>query len=180
MAESELTTVARPYARAAFSRALDEDNGLEHWSHMVSLAAAAVQQELVQRALDNPLLTMDQEAQLVMQILGDDLSETGKNFISILAEYGRLSLLPHITELFEQLKAQHLQSMDVDIASAFDVDDNESSQLQEALARRLQKEIKLTTSVDKTLLGGVVIRAEDTVIDNSVRGKLEKLANTLS
>lgn len=180
MAEAELTTVARPYARAAFSQALDESEGLVQWSRMLQLAAAAVHEDVVQQALDNPRLTTQQEAQLLTEILGDDLSQTGRNFVSILAENGRLSLLPHITELFESLRDQHQQTMDVDVASAFEVDESESTRLSEALSKRLQKEINLTTRVDQSLLGGVIVRAEDTVIDNSVRGKLVKLAHALS
>lgn len=180
MAEAELTTIARPYARAAFSHAIDETSGgLDRWSRMLTLLSAASRDERVQRALDNPMMTTAQECELIFDILGDELSQQGRNFVSVLAEYGRLSLLPEIADIFEQLKAQHEKTMDVKVTSAFDIDGADEEKLGAALKRRLQKEINLSTQVDRSLLGGIVIRAEDTVIDNSVRGKLEKLAHAL-
>lgn len=180
MAEAEITTVARPYARAVFSYALDETDGLAKWSRTLALLGAAAATDVVEDALDNPQLTTEQEVELLASILDDDLSAQGRNFISVLAENGRLTLLPAISEMFEDLKAQHEKTMDVEVTSAFDVSDDDRHKLVEALNKRLQKEIELTTTVDEKLLGGVIIRAEDTVIDNSVRGRLEKLSRALS
>jgi F-type H+-transporting ATPase subunit delta len=81
--------------------------------------------------------------------------------------------------MFELLKANHEKTMDVEISSAFEVTQSEKESLSQALNTKLQREINLETSVDKSLLGGVVIKAEDTVIDDSVRGKLQKLSNAL-
>lgn len=180
MAEAELTTIARPYARAAFSTALDQSSGLAKWSQMLGMLAEAVRNPVVQEALDNPALTPEAEAKLVMDIMGDDLDEQGRNLVAILGEYGRIAVLPEISELFEHLKAQHEKTMEVRITSAYEVEDADKDRLAEALAQRLQKSINITTDVDASLLGGVVIRADDTVIDNSVRGKLEKLAQVLN
>ncbi|MCB1691630.1 MAG: F0F1 ATP synthase subunit delta [Pseudomonadales bacterium] len=179
MAEAELTTVARPYARAAFSRALDETDGLAKWSRMLALLSAALDAGIVQDALADPRLTTEQEAKLLIDILGDELSGEGSNFVMILAENGRTTLLPNIAELFEHFKAQHEKTMDVLVTSAFEVTQADQDKLAEALTKRLQKEIKLSAEVDPSLLGGVIIRAEDTVIDGSVRGKLGKLTQIL-
>lgn len=179
MAEAELTTIARPYARAAFSCALDQSSGLATWSKMLGMLAATVSNKVVREALDDPALTHEEESQLVVNIMGDDLTEEGRNLLSVLGEYGRISVLPEISELFEHLKTQHEQTMDVRVTSAFEVDEADQTRLANALQTRLQKKINLTTDVDASLMGGVVIRADDTVIDNSVRGKLEKLAQTL-
>tara|TARA_R110002110_G_scaffold149949_3_gene341361 strand:+ start:967 stop:1509 length:543 start_codon:yes stop_codon:yes gene_type:complete len=179
MAEAELSTVARPYARAAFSQGLDEASGLQTWSRMLSLLAAAISDSRVKEALDNPRLTTGQQADLVVDVMGEELNEQGKNFVHVLAEHGRTLLLPQIYVMFELLKANHEKTMDVEITSAFEVEASDLATLTEALKKRLQREVKLTTSVDQTLLGGVLIRAEDTVIDNSVRGKLKKLSTAL-
>ena len=112
--------------------------------------------------------------------MGEDLSEDGKNFIDVLAEYGRLTLIPTISELFELLKSNHEKTMEVEVTSAFEVSEAEASTLAEALGRMLQRDIKLETTVDKNLIGGVVIKAEDTVIDDSVRGRLVKLSHALN
>ena len=180
MAEAELATIARPYARAAFSRGLDQTDGLGTWSRMLSLLAAAVSEPIVEEALDTPTLTTEDETSLILQVMGDDLNQDGQNFVSVLAEYGRLALLPTIAELFELLKANHEKTMDVEVTSAFEVSDQEKIELGAALQRMLQRDINIETEVDKLLIGGVVIRAEDTVIDDSVKGRLEKLSLVLS
>jgi F-type H+-transporting ATPase subunit delta len=100
--------------------------------------------------------------------------------VSVLAEYGRLALLPTIAELFELLKANHEKTMDVEVTSAFEVSDQEKIELGAALQRMLQRDINIETEVDKLLIGGVIIRAEDMVIDDSVKGRLEKLSLVLS
>ncbi len=180
MAEAELPTIARPYARAAFSRGLDQTDGLGTWSRMLSLLAAAVSEPIVEEVLDNPTLTTEDETSLILQLMGDGLNQDGQNFVSVLAEYGRLALLPTIAELFELLKANHEKTMDVEVTSAFEVSDQEKIELGAALQRMLQRDINIETEVDKLLIGGVVIRAEDTVIDDSVKGRLEKLSLVLS
>lgn len=180
MAEAELPTIARPYARAAFSRGLDQSDGLGTWSRMLGLLSAAVLEPVVEKALDNPTLTIEDETGILLGLMGNDLDQDGKNFVNVLAEYGRLALLPTIYELFELLKANHEKTMDVAVTSAFDVSEQEKNELGTALQRMLQRDINLETKTDKSLIGGVVIRAEHTVIDDSVKGRLEKLSQVLS
>lgn len=180
MAEAEPTTIARPYARAAFSYALDQTDGLSIWSRMLNTLGIALAHPTVEEALDSPLLTIEDETALLVQLMADELNSDGKNFIGVLAEYGRLALLPTISEMFELLKANHEKTMEVEVVSAFEVSEQQKSELGSALQRLLQRDIDLETSVDKTLIGGVVIKAEDMVIDDSVRGKLEKLSQALN
>ncbi len=180
MAEAELQTVARPYARAAFSYALDQDAGLAHWSKMFSLLSAAVEEPIIEEALDDPMLMSEDEAALLTTLLADDLDEAMTNFVMVLASYDRIRLIPTIKEMFELLKANHEKTIDVQVTSAFDVSDAQQSSLSSALTRMLQRDVNLETDVDQSLLGGVIIKAEDTVIDNSVRGKLEKLSQALN
>jgi F-type H+-transporting ATPase subunit delta len=180
MAEAELVTVARPYARAAYSTALDQPDGLSSWSRMLVLLGAAVDNADIREALDNPAMSSQASATLLIEICGDDLNDAGRNFVRVLAEYDRILLLPSISTIFEALKAQHEKTMNVQVASAFEVTGEEASKLGEALKKMLQREINLESTVDKSLLGGVVIRAEDTVIDNSIRGRLAKLSNQLN
>ena len=101
------------------------------------------------------------------------------NFIGVLADYDRLMLLPTIAMQYEVLKANHEKTIDVEVVSAYSMSEQEQSELKTALDRRLQRTVALETSTDSDLLGGVVIRTEDMVIDDSVRGKLQKLAGTL-
>ena len=179
MAEAEHITIARPYARAVFSRALEVPDGLATWSTMLALLAETVSQPVVVRALDDPRLSSHEEAALVGRILGETLTGEANNFLMVLGDNDRVSLLPEISELYEHLKAQYEKTSDVSVTSAFDVSEEDRQRLESAMKERLQKNVNLSTSVDQELMGGVIIRTEDTVIDNSVRGKLTKLAQTL-
>ena len=180
MAEAELATIARPYARAAFSYALDQESGLAAWSRMLQLLSAAVSEDVVRIALDNPLLSGEDEANLLINLLGDEISTEGRNFVNVLAGYDRVALIPEIADMYELLKANHEKTMEVEVVSAFEIGEGELATLSTALKKKLQREINLQTTVDESLLGGVVIKAEDTVIDDSVRGKLQKMSNELS
>lgn len=176
---AELTTLARPYAKAAFEAAL-QSNALDAWSKMLALAAAVSGDEAVSSMLINPALSSVQVAQSFIDVCGDELNEKGQNFIRLLAENKRLGLLAEVSALFEVLKANQEKSVDVEITTAYEISSDVSNKLAESLKSRLQREIKLATSVDASLIGGAVIRAGDTVIDSSVRGKLTKLAESLN
>jgi F-type H+-transporting ATPase subunit delta len=180
MAEAELSTVARPYARAAFSKALNESSGLETWSRMLKMLSATVQEASVAAVLDSPATTTEEETKFLIELLGEELNQYGKNFVTVISEYGRTALIPEISSMFELLKAHHEQTLDVEITSAFDVSESDQELLSKVLKDKLQRDIQLSTGVDESLIGGVLIKAEDTVIDNSVRGKLEKLSHALT
>ena len=176
---AELSTLARPYAKAAFEVAL-QDSALDSWSSMLGVSAAVASRESVNALLTDPSLTSERVAQDFIDILGDTLEAKGQNFIRLLAENKRLVLLPEISELFDTLKANQQKSVDVEITTAFEVSSEISDKLASALKDRLQRDIRLATSVDSSLIGGAVIRAGDTVIDSSVRGKLKKLAEAMN
>ena len=180
MAESELTTVARPYARAIFARALDGSSDLDSWSAMLGQLAAVVQDNGLRAALDNPLLAAADKARLLIDIMADVLRREGLNLINLLAENGRISLLPSIAASFALLKASYEETIRVEVVSAYAVDAMEQEKLRKALSEKLRRQVSLTARVDAALIGGVIIRAEDTVIDNSVRGKLEKLSQAMA
>lgn len=175
---AELTTLARPYAKAAFEVAL-AGNALDAWSKMLTTSAAVAGDDVVSSLLKSPALTSEQVTDSFLQVCGDELDDKGKNFVRLLAENKRLVLLPQISQLFEVLKANQEKSVDVDITSAFEISSDISSKLAQSLKTRLQREINMVTRVDQSLIGGVVIRAGDTVIDSSVRGKLSKLAESM-
>ena len=178
MAEAELATIARPYARAAFSVALEQE-ALADWSSMLALLAGAAQDEGVATHLDDPKLSGHESAAFLVSMFADELSDSVKNFLDVLSSNGRLKLIPTIAEQYESLKAQHEKTMRVTVSSAFEVSASEQALIEGALRSRLQREIEVETTIDSELLGGVVIRTEDTVIDDSVRGKLNKLAGIL-
>ena len=130
--------------------------------------------------LADPSRNAGQQAQSLIDVCGSDLDARVKNFVLVLAANKRLGLLSEIVALFEQLKAERERTVDVDVVSAFPMDAAAQQQLSAVLKQKLQREVKLTANVDSSLIGGVVVRAGDTVIDNSVRGRLKKLAESMT
>ena len=177
MAES--ITLARPYANAAFEVAA-ADNALAQWSQMLKLLTAVTSQAKISTLLKNPALTAEKQSEALLSICGDNVSGKGSNMVRLLAENRRLALLPQISELFDTLKDAREKSIDVEVSTAYALSDATVKSLTAALEKRLDRSVKLHSTVDQQLIGGVVIRAGDTVIDNSVRGKLNKLAESLS
>lgn len=177
---AETSTVARPYAKAAFEYAHGQ-RALEAWSDMLTLAAkVVVNVDMRARVLDNPKMSGAEKADIIIDVCGDAMGEEGHNFLRTLGQKNRLLALPAIAEQFELLKAQQEERMDVTIVSAFPLDAKQEDTLASALAKRLNREISITTQVDSALLGGVILRAGDTVIDGSVRGRLTRLHDALS
>jgi F-type H+-transporting ATPase subunit delta len=172
---AELTTLARPYARAAFETARDSAS-LSAWSEALGLLAAVSTESAVEALVSSPNLTSSDKSQRLSEVCGDALDTQQKNFVSVLAENGRLALLPEIFELFELFKANQEKTVDVDIETAFELSDAQLAALETSLKKTLARDVALSSNVDKALLGGVFIRAGDTVIDASVRGRLSKLA----
>lgn len=175
---AELATLARPYANAAFDIAKGESS-LDQWSNSLGLLAAAVDAPVVQELLSSPDIEDDAKALRLADMFRDELNDRSRRFLSVLAENKRLELLPEIAEQYEVRRAEEEQSLDVEIISAYPLTDEQADKLKAALHRKYEREINLSSSVDAELMGGAVIRAGDNVIDGSVRGKLEKLRESL-
>lgn len=176
---AELSTLGRPYARAAFEYA----NGagqLAPWADMLGLLSALTKQEAVAALLGSPSETPAGKAARLIEICGDSVTPAVVNFIHILAENRRLALLPVISEQFNALKAEQEKNVAVEVVSARALTADQQETLAAALKTRLQRDVTINVSVDSALLGGAVIRAGDTIIDGSVRGRLTKLAEALN
>ncbi|GGC10710.1 ATP synthase subunit delta [Marinobacterium zhoushanense] len=176
---AELNTVARPYTKAAFEYALEKGN-LDQWSAMLSTAAQVVQDSTMAHVLTNPALTYQQKAEVLISVCEEQMDDAGKNFTVLLAENQRLALLPEIALQFARLKAAQEKKVDVDLTTAFPLDDAQQQKLAQALSTKLGREVKLTSQVDKSILGGVVVRSDDLVIDGSIRARLAKLAEAMN
>lgn len=176
---AELSTLARPYARAAFEYARDAGQ-LAQWQQELATAAAVSKNESVAAVLGDPGLTAQEQATVLTKVCGDAIGTQVSNFIAILADNKRLSLLPEIFDQYEQFKANQEKSVDVEVISAFDLADEMRDKLARGLGAKLEREVKVRTSTDSNLLGGVLIRAGDLVIDGSVRGRLNKLAEAMN
>ena len=176
---AELSTLARPYAKAAFEYARDSQQ-LSQWLEQLATAAAVASDSAMDAVLNNPSLTARQQATTLNDVCGDTLDAPVRNLIAILADNKRLALLPEIHALFARFKDNQEKSVDVEVISAFDMADATRDKLAGVLGKKLEREVKVRTSTDRDLLGGILIRAGDLVIDGSVRGRLNKLAEAMN
>ena len=176
---SEAITTARPYAQAAFDEA-KKLNALKAWSGMlISLAELVIQAE-VRNVINNPKVTKAQVFGLMDAFLGATANQQQRNFVHVVADNHRLLVLPEIASIFEALKAEAEKIVSVEVDSAFELSAVQQEKIIGTLKTRLGREVKLTCNVKKELLGGVVIRAGDKVIDGSARTRLGELAVALA
>ena len=175
---AERTTVARPYADAAFQLAR-EQNALSRWSEMVGLAEAIAADSRMAGALTSPKLDAREKASLLLSIAGDRLTEEMRSFIRVLIDADRIELLPEIRVLFEALRDEAEGVAKATIETALPLSDSQLADITASLAKRFGKRIETTTSINPALIGGARIAVGDTVIDGSVRGKLEAMKHAL-
>lgn len=176
---ADKSTIARPYAKAAFEEARDRKQ-LGPWSDALRISAAVVGDARVEALLGNPRVTPEELAALVIEIAGPQLGEEGRNFVRTLADNRRLALLPEISTLFDELKSEAEGIVDVTVTSAAPLDDSQQRKLAAALERRLGRSVRLQCATDPALIGGAVLRAGDLVIDGSLRARLERIAYELT
>lgn len=175
---SELTTLARPYAAALFRRAL-ETGRMDQWSRMLEfLATAMADRELAWMAV-NPNVSREDFLRLLLDLGKGFLDGEGENFARLLVHNGRISLVGEIRTLFERYRAEHEGYTDVEVITAYPLDREDQNELARVLERHLGKKVRLEVDEDRSLIGGVIIRSGDRVIDGSVRGRLQRLAKRL-
>lgn len=175
---SSALTLARPYARAAFELARNEQ-ALASWSNWLGFAAQLAAREEVLDLIGNPRV---QPAQQLALFLPEGVSaDSGYgSFLALLVGNGRLAVLPQIATLFEEHRAEAEQTLLVHVRSAATIEPAQQEGLKAALARRFGRSIQLEIQIDEDLLGGAVIDAGDVVIDGSLRGKLGRLKTGLA
>lgn len=176
---SENLTTARPYAQAAFDEA-QKLNALKPWSEMLLSLAEVAEHPEFNALINNPRVSRKQVESLMEAMVGSGASTQQKNFVRILADNQRLRELPEIAALFEFLKADAEKTVNVVVDSAFELSAAQKDKIVSSLKQRMGREVKLECKINKELLGGVVIRAGDKVIDGSARTRLGEMANALA
>lgn len=174
---SDLTTIARPYAKAAFDFAVEQGQ-LDQWGQMLSFAAQVANNEQMQELLTGSI-SADKLAEVFVAVCSDQVDVHGQNLLKVMAENGRLVALPDVCKQYFALKQEHEKEIDVEVISAADLSAEQLANISSKLEQRLERKVKLNCSVDETLLGGVIIRAGDLVIDDSARGRLNRLSDAL-
>jgi len=130
--------------------------------------------------LDSPGLSQTQSAEMFIKVCDQKVDQRAQNFIKLLAENGRIKLLPEIAALYEHYRAEAEGSIDAEVISASETSEQQLANIAQALKARLGKEVRVTSTIDPTLIGGAIIRAGDMVIDGSLSGRLTKLSTTLT
>ncbi|CAM4040325.1 MULTISPECIES: F0F1 ATP synthase subunit delta [Shewanella] len=174
---AELSTIARPYAKAAFDYAI-EKNAVESWAQMLSFAAQVSENETMKPLLSGALAS-SQLADLFIKVCGEQINEQGQNLIKVMAENGRLEVLPAVYELFHEFSNEWAKEVEATVVSATELSAEQQQQISASLEKRLTRKVKLNCSVDASLVAGVIITAGDLVIDGSVSGKLNRLSDKL-
>jgi F-type H+-transporting ATPase subunit delta len=172
---AERLTIARPYAKAVFALAL-AGKRLPQWSKALQVAASVVTDSRVAALLGNPGISAEQLVSLITGVGGSAFDDAAKNFIRTLAANKRLAFLPEIAARYERLRADAERIVDVTVTSAVELSAAQQKHYTQAMKKRLDREVRLHCTVDPTLLGGAIVRADDLVIDGSVRAGLAQLA----
>jgi F-type H+-transporting ATPase subunit delta len=176
---SESITIARPYAQAAFEEA-QKLGDLKSWSELLASLAEASANAEVAALIASPKIDKLKLADLMIAIAGSAAGVQQKNFIRVLADNQRLAVLPEIVAHFEMFRAEAEKTVNAVVESAFELSVAQQEKIASALKKRMGREIRLSCNVKQDLLGGVVIRAGDKVIDGSAVTRLGELATALA
>lgn len=176
---AETATIARPYAEALF-RTASEAGNLGAWSELVSEMGQVAANPDVKALADDPKVPGDKLAELFLSVLKSPVNDAARRFVNLLVENSRLTVMPEIAEQFHALKNAREGSSDVEVTSAFPLDDQQLNDLVAALERKFGRKLYAKVSVDPSLIGGVSVKVGDEVLDTSVRARLAAMQTALT
>ncbi|HEX5240975.1 MAG TPA: F0F1 ATP synthase subunit delta [Candidatus Limnocylindrales bacterium] len=172
------STASRRYAEAAFQLA-ERDDALDAWADGLDLAARLVSDERLARAVDNPAKPLEARLTIIGRLLEGRAPEGVTRLAGLLAERGRIDRLPDVAAEYQRLLDAARGIVEARVTSAAPLSADESAAVQAWVGKRTGKDVTLTTSVDEALIGGLTVRVGDTLLDASVRGRLERLRTQL-
>lgn len=175
---SELATLARPYAVAVFKRA-KETTATKTWSQNLAFMSSVLNNKDISVVIDNPKINKHALSAFMLDICQGQIDKEGENFLQLLVQNNRLTLIPIIATLFEAYKTEDEGYVDVEVIVAYAFTKEEKPKFASTLEKTLGKKVNMNVTVDKSLIGGVLVRAGDRVIDGSIRGQLQHMQKTL-
>ena len=175
---SELATLARPYAVAVFKRA-KETTAIEKWSKDLAFMSTVLDHKDISVVIDNPKVNKQALSAFVLDICQGQVNEEAENLLQLLVQNNRLTLVPIIATLFEAYKTEDAGYVDVEVVVAYAFSKEDKPKFASTLEKTLGKKVNMNVTIDKSLIGGVLVRAGDRVIDGSIRGQLQHMQKTL-
>lgn len=171
---ASMTIIAKPYAKAAFEFA-SEHNAIDQWAKELSSFSQVLESKDVAEIVKSPMVSQTE----IVEATKKDLDSSFSNFLALLAENNRLEALPFVAIEFQALRNAQLNNKSALVTLAYQADETMLKDLKSSLEKRFDCSIELDVKVDKSLIGGAIVRVGDTVIDDSVSGRLEKMKSIL-
>jgi F-type H+-transporting ATPase subunit delta len=175
---SELATLARPYAAAVFKRAKETQSATK-WSKSLAFMSDILKNKDISVVVDNPKVDKQRLSELLLDICQGHVNGESENFLKLLVHNNRLRLVPTIAKLFEAFKADDEGYLEVEVLTAYALSKEAKQEFTATLEKNLGKKIHMNVAVDKSLIGGVLVRAGDKVIDVSIKGRLQYMQKAL-
>ena len=179
---SSYETAARPYARALFELA-SEEKKLQQWQDNLQLAALIADDPDMRAMFEQPAILAKELAELFLSVsaaAGVEVDSDFSNLIALLAENDRLAALPTISAQFATFKQEAEGKIEVTVRSAMELSAEQQDKIAGSMAKRLGKEVSITTEIDASLIAGAIVTAGDLVIDDSASGQMQKLMIALN
>ncbi|MCH8308877.1 MAG: ATP synthase F1 subunit delta [Chloroflexi bacterium] len=170
---------ARRYAQAAFELALEKGE-LEQWLDDLTLLADAVSNREFIDFLSQPRVTADAKVRVVREALGDSVGPLALNLMSLLATRNIAHILGAITDQFQELLDSHRGIERAEVVSAVELSDDERAGVSQMLSTMTGSDVRLTARVDANILGGMIVRIGDRVMDGSARSKFQAMRRELA
>ena len=175
----ELTPLARPYAKALFSSALESKNIDEIASELKTMAIASKTDEVI-NTIENPVLSRQDVVTVLIKLFEESISDTSKKLIEILAENKRLNLLETIFIIYQELLEEHKEQKSVEVFVAVEPGDEAKQNIEDKLKSTYGEDANIYFFKDPSMMGGLSIKIGDETLDLSIKGKVKKLVNQLN
>jgi F-type H+-transporting ATPase subunit delta len=172
-------TAARRYAKGLLQVAIDNDSTDQILADIYLIKSVFEENASLKKMIISPVIKDAKKKEIIDEIFSKHISDITAKLLDVLESKSRLPLLYHITVAFEKLYNQYAGIIEIQISTAFDLDKSQIDNLIQGFETKVGLKVKSTLSKDKSLIGGITVKYGDTVVDGSIKNKLEQLSATL-
>lgn len=172
-------TAAKRYANGLLQVGLESGQLEAMRSDMQYIRDAVESEPMLQKILKSPIVKEDKKNAIVQEVLKGKVTDVTLKLVDILAIKNRFGLLYLVAKSFQEVYNQHAGILEITISTAYELEKKQVESMVKAMEKATGKSIHYTIKTDRSLIGGVAIKYGDTVIDGSVRNKLERLTDLL-